>query len=147
MIDPNNVPPILADEWLARFITQSKQFRQDQSIRPDLFIPFQLTEVSVTRHREATPEELWRVGRAVATMRQRTLYGRSDVQVSDCAIDPLSVVPDPILPPKEPYNPNHANIAGFPPAKDEQKAIAIKIAHKASKRIPPPHLEGNIQRA
>ena len=133
MIDPNNVPPIADNELLARFITQSKQFRpRDQSVKPDLFIPFLLTEVSVTRHREATPEELWRVGRTVAMLRQQTLYGRSDVQVSDCAIDPLSVVPDPILPPKEPYNPNHANIAGFPPAKDDQKAFAIKIAHKAS---------------
>src|SRR5258706_339643 len=80
------------DELLARFITQAKQFRpSDQSVKPDLFIPFRFTELSVTRHREATIEELWRVGRDVAAGRQQVLYGRSDVRASHCAIEPLSV--------------------------------------------------------
>lgn len=58
MIDPNNVPPIADDELLARFITQAKQFRpSDQTVKPDLFIPFRLTELSFTRHRDATIEE------------------------------------------------------------------------------------------
>jgi hypothetical protein len=139
MIDPNDIPPVAGDELLARYITQAKQFRpSDQSVKPDLFIPFRLTELSVTRHREATAEELWQVGRDVAALRQQILYGRSDVRASDCAVGPLSVMPDPILPPDELYNPNHANVAGFPAAKDDQKALAIKIAHKASKRIAPP---------
>ncbi len=139
MIDPNDIPPVAGDELLARYITQAKQLRpSDQSVKPDLFIPFRLTELSVTRHREATAEELWQVGRDVAALRQQILYGRSDVRASDCAVGPLSVMPDPILPPDELYNPNHANVAGFPAAKDDQKALAIKIAHKASKRIAPP---------
>ena len=82
------------------------------------------------------------MGREVALLRKQSLHGRSDVNASDCSIDPLSVVPDPILPPDTPYNPNHANIAGFPPPKDEQKALAIKIANKASKRISPPRNNG-----
>ena len=139
MIDPASIPPIDDDELLARFITQAKQFRpSDQSVKPDLFIPFRLTELSVTRHRDAAADELWRVGREIAAQRQQTLYGRSDVRASDCSIGPLSVVPDPILPPNELPNPNHATIAGFPAAKEDQKALAIKIAYKASKRIPPP---------
>jgi hypothetical protein len=71
-------------------------------------------------------------------MRQQMLYGRSDVRAADCAIGPLSVVPDPILPPNEPDNPNHANIVGFPAAKEDQKALALQIAHRASARIAPP---------
>ncbi len=139
MIDPNNVPPVAGEELLARFITQAKQFRSsDQTVKPDLFIPFRLTELSVTRHRDATVEELWQVGHEVAAVRQQTLYGRSDVRASDCAVGPLSVVADPILHPREPSNPNHANIAGFPAAKDDQKAFAIKIANLASNRILPP---------
>lgn len=139
MIDPTNVPPVAADEMLARFITQASQFRSsDQTMKPDLFIPFRLTELSMTRHREATAEELWQVGREVAALRQQRLYGRADIRASDCTIGPLSVVRDPILPPDEPYNPNHANVIGFPATKDDQKALAIKIAHKASKRIAPP---------
>jgi hypothetical protein len=124
---------------LARFITQARQFRpSDQTVKPDLFIPFRLTALSVTRLREATTEELWHVGHAVAVFRQQTLYGRSDVKAADCEIESLSVVPDPILSPPELVNPNHANITGFPPAKGDQKALAIKIAHKASKRLMPP---------
>lgn len=97
MIDPSKIPPIADNELLARFITQSKQFRaSDQSIKPDLFIPFRLTELSVTRHREATVEELWLFGRDVAALREQPLYGRSDVRASDCAVGPLAVVPDPI---------------------------------------------------
>ena len=139
MIDPNNVPPVADHELLARFITQSKQFRaSDQTVKPDLFIPFRLTELSVTRHREATALELWQFGRDVAALREQSLYGRSDILASDCVVGPLSVVPDPILPPDEPFNPNHANIAGFPAAKDDQKALAIELARKASKRIAPP---------
>jgi hypothetical protein len=139
MIDPNNVPPVAENELLARFITQTKQFRSsDQTVKPDLFIPFRLTELSVTRHREATTDELWRNGREIATLRQQTLYGRCDVRAADCAIGPLSVIPDPILPPRAPYNPNHANIAGFPPARDDQKALALRIALRASKRIVSP---------
>ena len=107
-------------------------------MKPDLFIPFRLTELSLTRHREATVEELWQCGRDVAALREQTLYGRSDVLASDCTFGSLSVVPNPILPPDEPFNPNHANIAGFPAAKDDQKALAIKIARKASKRIVAP---------
>jgi hypothetical protein len=139
MIDPNHIPPVADEELLARFITQTKQFRSsDQSVKPDLFIPFRLTELSVTRHRDATADELWQVGREVAALRQQTLYGRSDVRASDCTVGPLSVVADPILLPDEPSNPNHANVAGFPAAKADQKALAIRIAHGASKRIAPP---------
>jgi hypothetical protein len=139
MIDPHHILPVADEELLGRFITQTRQFRSsDQSVKPDLFVPFRLTELSVMRHRDATAEELWQVGRDVAALRQQALYGRSDVRALDCAIGPLSVVPDPILPPDEPYNPNHANITGFPAAKEDQKALAIKIAHRASKRIAPP---------
>ncbi len=57
-MDPSHIPPIAADELLARFITQAKQFRPgDQTVKPDLFISFRLTQLSLTRHREATAEE------------------------------------------------------------------------------------------
>lgn len=139
MMDPSHIPPVADDESLARFITHASQYRPtDQSVKPALFMPFRLTELSVTRHRDATTDELWRVGRDVAALRGQFLYGRSDVMAADCAIGPLSVAPDPILPPNASYNPNHANITGFPAAKADQKAYAIRIAHKASKRIPAP---------
>lgn len=139
MINPSHIPPVDEDELLARFITHISQFRpSDQSVKPDLFIPHRLTELSVTRHRAATADELWQVGHKVAAARQKTLYGRSDVKVSDCTFGPLSVLADPILAAEESTNPNHANIAGFPAAKDDQKALALRIAQRASRRIAPP---------
>ena len=79
MIDPNNIPAVAGDELLARYITQRQQFRpSDQSVKPDLFIPFRLTKLSVTRHRDAMVDELWHLGRDVAALRQQTLYGRSE---------------------------------------------------------------------
>ncbi len=48
---PANIPPIANDELLPRFITQAKQFRpSDQSVKPDFFIPFRVTQLSVMRH-------------------------------------------------------------------------------------------------
>ena len=37
-----------------------------------------------------------------------------------CRIQPLNVVPSPILP----HNPNHADVIGYPPRKDEQLSLA-----------------------
>src|SRR5256885_16976561 len=109
MIDANHVPPVANDELLARFITQSKQFRSsDQSVKPDLFIPFRLTELSVTRHRDATADELWQVGRDVAALRQQKLYGRADVRGSGCGIWAVFGGPVPGVGPGEPVNTNHA---------------------------------------
>jgi len=36
----------------------------------------------------------------------------------------LKVIPDPLLP----SNPNHANIVGYPPAKEDQMALAKVLA-------------------
>jgi fatty-acyl-CoA synthase len=59
MIDPSNVPAVDADESLARYVLYSRQIRKsDETIRPEAFIPHPYQELSVTRHREATEEEI-----------------------------------------------------------------------------------------
>lgn len=87
MIDPDNVPPVSDDEGLARFVTQSKQFRSDGTVKPDLFIPYRHVELSVTRHLEATQEEIWSVGFDIANAFERTLHGRADILASSCKVD------------------------------------------------------------
>jgi hypothetical protein len=134
MIDPNNVPPLDDDELLARFILHRNEFRADHSVTPALFMPYKLIVLSVNRHRDATLEETWDIARHVASKRQKTLYGRSDIQAIACKVESLSVVGRPIFP----DNPNHANIEGYPPKKEDQKSIAQKLAAAASKRIAPP---------
>ena len=139
MIDPANVPPIDADELLARYVTQKSQYRpSDQTLKQNLFIPPPDLELSVTRHREATEEEIWKVGRDVAGAMQRTLYGRGDIRSGDCQIDSLRVEATPLLP----ENPNHADVTGWPPQKQDQKAIAIKLAAAAGELIPVPARAG-----
>ena len=134
MIDAGNIPPVADDELLARFIVNSNEFRKDDTVRPKLFMPYKLVALSVNRHRDCTEDEIWKVGYDVAEERERTLYGRSDIQASLCRIGPLDVVPNAILP----TNPNHADVTGFPSAKEDQQALAVKLAAASSKRVPPP---------
>jgi len=135
MIDDDNIPPVADDEWLARFIVNSNEFRQDDTVRPKLFMPYKFVALSVNRHRDCTEEEIWDVGFEVAEMRQRTLYGRADIKAASARIAPLDVVAKPLMP----RNPNHAEIVGFPPAKEDQQALAVKLAAAASKRISAPN--------
>lgn len=124
MIDPSNVLPVADNELLARFIVYSNEKRKDGTVKHKLFLPYKLVELSVNRHREATDEETWQAGLDVAEERHRTLYGLANIRTSSCRIEKLSVVPDPILP----KNPNHANITGYPQAKEDQMAIAQVLA-------------------
>jgi hypothetical protein len=131
MIDPDNVPEILEAEQLARYITQSGQFRSgDLTVKPELFMPHPRFALSVTRHLDATEAELWQVGTDVSDAMSRQLYGRSDIQARHCAVDNLAVLAKPL-----PKNPNHADIEGWPSIKQDQKMIALKLAAAASKLI------------
>ncbi len=120
-------------KWLARFIVSSSEFRDDGTVRPKLFMPYKRVVLSVNRHRDCTDQEIWRFGYDVARKRKRRFYGRSDIQASSCRIGPLDVNPVPLLP----TNPNHADVTGFPSAKEDQQALAIKLAASASNRITP----------
>jgi ribosomal protein S18 len=134
MLDPTNVPPVDAGELLARFVTQRGQFRsKDKTLKQDLFVPHPRRDLSVTRHRDATEEELWAVGRDVAGALRRTLYGRGDLRSEECEVDSLRVKAKPL-----PNNPNHADVTGWPSQKQDQKAIAIKLAAAAGDLIPLP---------
>lgn len=124
MIDLSHVPPVEADELLARFIVNGNEVRADGTVRPQLFLPYKRVELSVNRHRDATVEETADIGRQVAAQRGKTLLGRADIRARSCCIQTLSVVASPILP----DNPNHADIVGYPARKDEQLSLAAKLA-------------------
>jgi hypothetical protein len=127
MIDSSNVPPVEDSEILSRYVLQSRHYRDDHTPRPELFMPHPYQDLSVTRHRDATEDELWQVGRNVAQQIGKTLYGRFDIQAKDCQIESLKVEAKPVK-----DNPNHANITGWPSSKPEQKALALKIAASSS---------------
>lgn len=127
MLDPAQVLPVHSDELLARFIVFSKHIRSsNMTVKPDAFIPHPLIELSVTRHRAATIDELWHEGERVAVIRSASLYGKADAAVETFEDEDLSVVAKPI-----PENPNHADVIDWPTHKPAQKMKAVEIANKA----------------
>jgi len=93
MIDRDNVPPVAHDELLARFATQSAQFRaSDLTVKQDLFMPHPRSELSVMRHRDASLDEVWLIGQGTASQLNRFLYGRADIEAAACEFDELRVV-------------------------------------------------------
>ena len=146
MIDPDNVPDVDDEEMLARFIVagQSKKslrklVRENETVKPQLFVPYSHVEISVNRHRDCTDDEIWQFGKIVATVQQKTLHGRCDIEASSCKIGPLKVKASQIRDHDTvPDNPNHADITGYPTKKDDQISLAQKLAASASLRIEPP---------
>ena len=133
MLDEKNVPPVELDERVARYLVNRRNIRSDQTIKSDEFVPYKHVDLSVNRLRSCADEEIWKFGRQVAEQRGKVLLGRTDLSVEDCHIESLSVIAKPI-----PKNPNHADIAGYPSIKADQKALALKLAANASKLIPTP---------
>lgn len=123
MLNPNNIPPVDNDEMLARYVFPSKAVRNDGTVKPDVFIPYKHRELSVTRHREATDAEIWKLGQQVAVQTGKTLRGRMDIKAKDCYVETLTVVAKPRT-----DNPNHADIEGWPPDKESQKELANRLA-------------------
>lgn len=127
MLDPSHVPAVTSDELMGRFIIFSKHIRpSDNTVKPDAFVPHPQVELSVTRHREATEDELWKEGRRVAAFRTARLYGRADVAANTFEKEDLTVVEKPIA-----ENPNHADVIDWPADKAAQKMKAREIANKA----------------
>ncbi len=134
MINADPVPPVSNDEMLSRFVLHSNEFRRsDNTVRPKLFLPYTRTDLSVNRHRDSNEQEIWDIGRKVAADRRLTLYGRTEIEAARCRIKPLDVLAKPL-----PGNPNHADITGFPTAKEDQISYAQKLAAAAGKRIEAP---------
>jgi len=133
MISADEVPDVEADEVLARFVFSRRHIRNNGTIKPEAFIPPPPdNELSVTRHRDATEEELWGIGRAIATVRGRTLHGRGDITSRAFLDHELSMQAAPVTNHASlPDNPNHAIVIGWPDDKPRQKLIALDIARQA----------------
>lgn len=131
MLDPSAIPSVDQDESVARFVFSKRYLRTtDNTVKPEAFIPHPYADTSVTRHRDATVEELWNEGRRIEVERRKssgldvTLYGRADSVVTSFIAEGLSVVHDPVIP----ENPNHAIVTGWPSDKSAQKAKAMQIS-------------------
>lgn len=127
------MPPVAAHEDVARFILFGRWIRtSDQTVKKDAFIPPHSLELSVTRHKDISMSELWRIGQTVAAARPATLYGRADLQAKEVRRQRLEIEPRPVA-----NNPNHANITGWPTEKPAQMSLALELA-AAARYLPNP---------
>jgi hypothetical protein len=119
------IPSVADNEWLARFILFSGWIRGSKTVKPDAFIPPPNLDLSVTRHKELTKEQLWQVGREIADSRSVpvTLHGRADITAAEVRRQKLEVEPRPV-----PENLNHASVIGWPTDKPAQKILAQELA-------------------
>lgn len=132
--------PITSDEQLARFILFRKWIRTSEpvkTVKPDAFIPHPYPDLSVTRHKNLSEQELWRIGQGIADARPATFYGRADIRAAEVRRQSLNVEPRPIA-----NNPNHATVIGWPADKPTQKIIAQELAAKAN-FVPKPQPAGS----
>ncbi len=118
---------VASHELLARYIVSSRWLRQDRTVKQDAFMPPESPlELSVTRHLSLSENDIWNIGKRIASGQSRNLYGRADVEVSQVMGQSLNVVADPLK-----DNCNHANIVGWPPEKDARKMRAMELARAA----------------
>lgn len=118
--------PVDDGEKLARFILTERHIRKsDKTVKPEALIPSPHIELSVTRHRGFSDDEVWSSGNDVAIIRNRPLIGRADFNAADARQQKLDVKPD--EPPR-----NHANIIGWPPEKSSQLALALEMSLRAT---------------
>jgi hypothetical protein len=122
--DEGTSPSVKNSALLARFITSSKWFRpSNQTVKQDAFIPHPYPDLSVTRHKSLSKQEIWKVGQEISDARPATLYGRADIFAEDVRKQKLTVEPRPV-----PENLNHACILSWPIDKPAQKILALELA-------------------
>ena len=127
MSDALSLAALAPDELLARFITSSRWIRTgDHTVKQDAFIPYPYPDLSVTRHKDLSIPELWKIGQEVAQQRPATLHGRADLTVEHVSEQKLCVEAQPV-----PENLNHASITGWPTDKPSQKMFAQELAANA----------------
>ena len=115
------------DERVSRYVLFSGWVRQDQTLKPDAFIPYPRPNLSVTRQHGLDDAGVWRYGHQVARARTRGMLGRADFSCAAARQVSLDVVADPL-----PGNPNHANVTKWPEDKPGQKIRAQLLAQAAS---------------
>ena len=114
--------PVDDAEQLARFVLTERHIRKsDGTVRAEALIPSPHVELSVTRHRDLSDDDVWTLGEDVAKKRQKPLIGRADFRAGDARQQKLDVKPD--EPPR-----NHANVFGWPPEKAFQMALAQELS-------------------
>lgn len=125
-----SVPSVALQELLARFLLHRRYIREDQTVRPEAFMPHPYPDLSVTRHGELRDVDLWRIGETIADSIPKKLYGRADVAARVFLDQTLRVLAAPTA-----ANPNHVNIVDWPNEKSAQKIMAQEISARITRVV------------
>jgi hypothetical protein len=115
--------PVEASEILSHYLFR-KEMRTDDTVKPEAVMPYPHEDLSVTRHRDLSDDEVWESGKVVATKQSKTLFGRAQFRKGDL---PNGLSAKTSEPPR-----NHADIAGWPSERSDQMAQAIRLAGACS---------------
>lgn len=130
-------PTVTDSELLARFVTVRKWVRADQTFRLEAFVPRMGTDLSVTRHKNLSNDQIWQIGREICENREPpdTLYGRGDLRAESVRQEKLEVEAKPL-----PENLNHAEITRWPADKAARKSLGQLLAAQAVYTLRPGRL-------
>ena len=122
---------ISPSESVTRFITQKNYYRpSDSTVRHNAFMPNRDGEISVYRIINLDDVKIFAIGRQfVASVINKPLKGRADIEVSKTLKRDLRVEPNP-----DPH-PRHANIVDWPEDKLKHRYIALELAAEAELKL------------
>ena len=131
---------VLPGEKLTRFIRYNSHFDEPNTVRHQAFLPHKnKTDISVFRISQLPDSEVWKIAWEHVQKPELPVYARADLLVSDVYDNNLEVIPT-----TQSHN-WHADIAGFPVEREENKtedrklrrAIARKLALVSELVMPP----------
>jgi hypothetical protein len=133
LVDGHDGNTIAPKERITRFILSRTHFsKQNARAKVAAFLPPPNLQMSVYRTETVDEAAIWEIGgKYVAKPQDRTIRARGDLLAGVILQVGLKVVPD-----TKPHK-LHANIVGWPNAKDEQRMIAVELANAATLRVPP----------
>jgi hypothetical protein len=119
-------------EPIGRFLLDKDDFYKSKAeVHPNAFHPTPRTgKTSVFRIRSLRDGQVWFIGRTVALLRERHLYGRADLRVADVIRAGLAVAPTfwPI---------RHADLVNWPLDKAKLKSAKQELAAASSLHLLP----------
>lgn len=116
-----------SNEKITRYLFSKKSFREDNSLRPNEFMPPKNFRLSVYRTSSLVETEIWRIGKEVVSpKRELPLIGRGDLSAEKILALSLSISP------ATAPHPLHANVEGWKADTVKDRLLALKLSAAAT---------------
>ena len=122
---PEEKGPIGPNDPVSRYLIDKRHYSSvNKRVKPGAFLPEPNGETSVYLIKNLSEVEIWEHGAKYVEAKGRTVRGRAELNAGVIEEATLRLLADD--PP-----PRHAKIVGWPPEKDEQKAVALELAQSS----------------